>query len=169
MEVLEAGTASETKALLAAGLKPDFVLIDVRLPDESAFSVLDAIHEVSPRPILIAMSGKASPEEAFRLAAYGVRTYLEKPFSLHRLLDAVETACAEVPDIEPIITAQVGQVSMRELQRDVRRVMVREALARTEGSRSGAARLLQVSRQAVQQMLRSESDCDAPSKTEAAE
>ena len=32
--------------------------------------------------------------------------------------------------------------------------MVRQALALMEGSRSGAARLLDVSRQAVQQMLR---------------
>jgi DNA-binding transcriptional LysR family regulator len=43
---------------------------------------------------------------------------------------------------------------MRELQTEVRRVMVEQALAKAEGSRSGAARLLSVSRQAVQQMVR---------------
>ena len=36
----------------------------------------------------------------------------------------------------------------------MRSVMLHQALALTEGSRSGAARLLDVSRQAVQQILR---------------
>lgn len=166
LKIFEAGTAGEAKALLADGLKPDFILIDVRLPDESAFSVLEAIRDLSPRPILVAMSGIASADEAFRLAAYGVRTYLNKPFSIQEFTNAVESACKEVPDIEPLITAQVGLVPMRDLQRDVRRVMVKEALARTEGSRSGAARLLHVSRQAVQQMLRSECNSEAPSTSE---
>ena len=43
---------------------------------------------------------------------------------------------------------------MREMQRSVRRVMVKEALAQADGNRSGAARLLEVSRQAVQQIVR---------------
>ncbi len=166
LKIFEAGTAGEAKALLADGLKPDFILIDVRLPDESAFSVLEAIRDLSPKPILVAMSGKASADEAFRLAGYGVRTYLNKPFSIQEFTSAVETACEEVPDIEPLITAQVGLVPMRDLQRDVRRVMVKEALARAEGSRSGAARLLHVSRQAVQQMLRSESNDKAPATSD---
>lgn len=166
LEILEAGTAGEAKALLVDGLKPDFILIDVRLPDESAFCLLEAIRDLSPRPILVAMSGKASADEAFRLAAYGVRAYLAKPFSIQEFTTAVQTACKQVPDIEPLITAQVGRVPMRDLQRDVRRVMVKEALARTQGSRSGAARLLHVSRQAVQQILRSESNDEAPAMSE---
>ena len=104
------------------------------------------------------MSGKASPDEAFRLAQAGVRAYLPKPFSIQELASTVETACSEAPDLEPMITAWVGRVPMRELQRKVRRVMLKEALAQTEGSRSGAARLLHVTRQAVQQMVRSKDE-----------
>ena len=54
---------------------------------------------------------------------------------------------------------KLPQILSRE---EVRRVMVKEALALTEGSRSGAARLLKVTRQAVQQMLRSDDPSTGP-------
>jgi DNA-binding NtrC family response regulator len=159
--ISEAGTAASARILLAQELPPDLVIIDVRLPDESAFGVLEIVSQLSPVPIIVAMSGKASPAEAFRLGQLGVRRYLRKPFSIQELTDAVEAARNAAPDIEPVISAWVGRVPMRELQREVRRVMVKEALALEQGSRSGAARLLHVTRQAVQQMLRSESSHEA--------
>ena len=154
--VSEAGTAAEARQLLADLPPPDLVVIDVRLPDESAFAIVEIVSQLSPAPIVVAMSGKASPDEAFRLGQRGVRKYLPKPFSIDEFKSAVEEARSEAPDIEPIISAWVGRIPMRELQREVRRVMVKEALALTEGSRSGAARLLHVTRQAVQQILRSD-------------
>lgn len=163
--ISEAGTAAEAKGLLARPAPPDLVIIDVRLPDETAFGVLDIASQLSPAPIFVAMSGKASADEAFQLAQRGVRKYLRKPFSSEELKETVEAARRETPEIQPIISAWVGRVPMRELQQEVRRVMVTEALARTEGSRSGAARLLKVTRQAVQQMLRTESNALPPATT----
>lgn len=152
-EVSEAGTASEARALLA-GPPPSLLIVDVRLPDQTAFEVLDLAARRSPAPMVIAMSGKASPGEAFLLAQKGVRAFLAKPVSIGQLEEAVRVAMGEAPVLEPLITASVGHVPLREVQREVRRVMVTEALARTDGSRSGAARLLRVSRQALQQILR---------------
>lgn len=152
--VTEAGTAAEAKALLANGELPDLAIIDVRLPDESVFEILDVIAELSPAPMVVVMSGKASPQEAFRLAQLGVRAYLAKPISTEDLATAVDSARREAPTLEPLISASVGHVPMREMQRSVRRVMVKEALAQADGNRSGAARLLEVSRQAVQQIVR---------------
>lgn len=154
VQISEAGTAAEAKELLSRPPPPDLMIIDVRLPDDSAFGILDIAAKLSPAPIVVAMSGKASPDEAFRLAQRGARKYLHKPFSIQELTSTVEAARRDAPAIEPIISAWVGRVPMRDLQREVRRVMVTEALALTEGSRSGAARLLHVTRQAVQQMLR---------------
>jgi len=153
-DVGEAGSVAEAKALLGAAPPPELVIIDVRLPDDSAFAVLDQAARLSPAPIILAMSGKASADEAFRLAQRGVRGYLPKPFSSRQLVSSLDAAFREMPPLEPVIAAWVGHVPMRELQQEVRRVMVREALARTEGSRSGAARLLWVTRQAVQQIVR---------------
>jgi len=159
--IAEAGTAGEARSLLSSPPPPDLLVIDVRLPDGPAFSLVELACQLSPAPIVVAMSGKASPDEAFRLGQRGVRKYLPKPFSIEEFTAAVEEARSEAPSIEPIISAWVGRVPMRELQREVRRVMVKEALALTEGSRSGAARLLHVTRQAVQQIVRSDREADA--------
>jgi len=163
--VTGAGTAADARTLLEEPPLPELVIVDVRLPDESAFGLLDVISRLSPAPVVLAMSGKASPEEAFLLAQKGVRAYLPKPFSIEELTSVVEAALRELPSLEPLVTALVGRVPMRELQREVRRVMVREALAQSEGSRSGAARLLEVSRQAVQQAVRQ----DVPAREPRAE
>jgi DNA-binding response OmpR family regulator len=149
---LGAATAAEAKALLSP--PPDLIIIDIHLPDEPAFAVLEACSRVWPVPLKVAISGAATPEEAFRLAQLGVRAYLNKPLSIEELTAAVDTALREAPDLDPLIAEVVGHGPMRELQGRVRSVMVRQALALMEGSRSGAARLLDVSRQAVQQMLR---------------
>ncbi|MFQ5418569.1 MAG: response regulator [Myxococcota bacterium] len=165
-DVSATGTAAEAKELLSRPPPPELLLVDVRLADDSAFGVLDVASRLSPAPVIVAISGKASPGEAFRLAQHGVCEYLAKPFSIEELVSAVERARQKPPNLGPLIAAQVGWVPMRELQREVRQVMVQEALARTEGSRSGAARLLHVTRQAVQHIIRrSGAPPDAPPET----
>jgi len=155
-EVLVAGTIPEAQAILSRPPPPELILVDVRLADGSALPVIDEAARLSPAPVIVAISGKASPDEAFELAQRGVRRYLRKPFSIQELRDTVEAACSKAPELQPLISAWVGRVPMRELQQEVRRVMVNEALAQTEGNRSGAARILHVTRQAVQQMVQSQ-------------
>ncbi len=150
---LEAGTAQEAVEFLDP--PPDLIIIDVCLPDQPATAVLESASKLWPAPVKIAISGQASPEQAFRLAQLGVRDFLAKPFSLDELTATVERACDEAPDVDALISDAVGHVPMREVQGRVRSVMVRQALALTAGSRTGAARLLNVSRQAVQQIVRS--------------
>jgi len=164
LQVRETGTVEEARHLLAP--PPDLLLVDVRLADASAFSLLEDVAGLWPRPIVVAMSGCASAEEAFRLARLGVCAYLEKPLSLARLAEAIESARrqADLEDaalLDSLASACVGQLSLREVQEDVRQAMIRQALALSEGSRAGAARLLDVTRQAVQQMLRLDPDAAA--------
>jgi len=151
--VVEAGTAAEAKALLAE-TSPDLVLIDVRLPDSSALEVLDSMAGRQAAPPVIAMSGVASADEAFDLGQRGVSAYLAKPFALASLAEAVESACCRPPDLEPMLRSTVGRVGIRDLQRRVRDVMLRQALAISRGNLSSAARLLGVTRQAIQQMAK---------------
>jgi transcriptional regulator with GAF, ATPase, and Fis domain len=82
-----------------------------------------------------------------------VRAFLPKPLFHERLVARVEDALRETPDLEPWISAHVGKTSLRDMQSDVRRVMLSQAIARANGSRSGAARILQVTRQAIQQVF----------------
>lgn len=151
-KVLEAGTAREALELLYEA--PDLLIADICLPDGSALAVLEATLNLSPEPLKIGISGNASAEQAFQLAQLGVRAYLPKPFSLGELKVAVERALTEAPKLDPLVRASVGRVPMREVQDRVRQVMIDQAFALADGSRSGAARLLDVSRQAMQQIAR---------------
>ena len=151
--MLEAGTEHGALALLDP--PPDLLICDVCLPDGSALNILEATLELSPEPLKIAMSGNASAEETFRLAQLGVGVYLPKPFALAEVSAAIQRVQHETPAMDTLLRASVGKVPMRELQQRVRSVMVGQALALSSGSRSGAARLLDVSRQAIQQISRS--------------
>jgi ActR/RegA family two-component response regulator len=88
----------------------------------------------------------------------GALAYLTKPFSLDELSATIERVRQAPPDLDTLLRASVGQIPMRELQQRVRNVRVGQALALAlalaQGSRSGAARLLDVSRQALQQITR---------------
>ena len=158
-EVLEAET--EREAIARLDPPPDLIICDVYLPDGSAQKIFESTLQLSPEPVKIAMSGYASAEEAFQLAKLGVLAYLPKPFALEQLSESIERVLCAPPDIDTLLRASVGQVPMRQLQQRVRSVMVGQALALTSGSRSGAARLLDVSRQAVQQITRARNKADA--------
>jgi DNA-binding response OmpR family regulator len=151
-EVLEGGTVREGHALLAR--LPDVVIVDVALPDGQALSIVEEAVRMRPAAAVIAMSGQASAEEAFQLARSGARRYLAKPISLEELTHSVEEALSDRPRLDPFVAAHVGNTPLREVQGEVRRVMIEQALAKAGNSRSGAARLLDLTRQAVQQIVR---------------
>ena len=165
-EVLEAET--EREAIARLDPPPDLIICDVYLPDGSAQKIFEATLQLSPEPVKIAMSGCASAEEAFQLAKLGVLAYLPKPFALEQLSESIERVLCAPPDIDTLLRASVGRVPMRQLQQRVRSVMVGQALALTSGSRSGAARLLDVSRQAVQQITRARNKVAAKGSNEQA-
>ena len=145
----------------AAGLlqlwTPSLVLLDVMLPDGSAFDVLEALAGRSPFPIIIAISGTATARHAFALAKLGVRDFLQKPFTLAKLKESVRAQLEQpqqAPALEPPLQSAVGCRRLFEVEDEVRRTMVREAIARANGSRKQAAKLLGISRQALQHILR---------------
>jgi DNA-binding NtrC family response regulator len=130
------------------------VIVDVALPDGQAQPIVEDAVRMRPVAAVIAMSGQASAEEAFQLARSGARRYLPKPISLEELTRSVEEALADRPSLDPFVAAHVGNTPLREVQGEVRRVMIEQALAKARNSRSGAARLLDMTRQAVQQIVR---------------
>src|SRR5262245_3574793 len=151
-QVLEAATSARAIELLAERAF-DLVIADICLPDGSAHALFEATCRLAPEPLKIAISGKASAEQAFELAQVGVRAYLAKPFWLKDLREAIDRVRNEPPPLEPIARASVGFLPLRAMTSRLRTAMIDEALARSRGSRSGAARLLDVTRQAVQQAV----------------
>jgi DNA-binding NtrC family response regulator len=150
--VIEAASAREAIDRLAPA--PDLIFADVHLAGDSAFKLLEAAMALSPAPIRIAISGVATAAESFRLARFGVRRYLQKPVSLAQIWAEIEAAREEPPDLRTLAQESVGHFSLREFQKKLRLVMLEQALGLAKGNHSGAARLLRVSRQAVQQVVR---------------
>lgn len=136
------------------GWQPDLVLLDVILPDGTAPDVLDLLGRRKPAPVVIAMSGEAEPEQAFDLARRGVRIFLPKPISLAGLERALREAVEAPPDVEPHLRQVVGHAPLKDIEGRFREVLVGEALARSGDSRRAAARLLAISRQLLQHILR---------------
>jgi two-component system, response regulator RegA len=149
------GAASVTEVrLIIAAWHPDAVVLDCDLPDGTSFDVLRAIIEAGPMPDVVAISGAAGPAEGFRLAQMGVRAFVPRPATpamIERVLDA---ALGTVPDVAPLVRTLVGRLGVHEAEEQVRATMVAEALARANGNRRIAARLLSISRQLLQHILR---------------
>ena len=136
------------------GARYELIVLDVCLVDGSAFDLLDVIERLEPQPVVVTISGAASPSQSFLLAQRGVRSHLEKPVGVAALDAAIDAAVHGKVDLRPLLRAAVGNRPIHVVEDEVRTIMVREALARARGSRSGAARLLSVSRQLLQHMLR---------------
>jgi len=90
--------ASGVQAALGQLVPPlDLVIADIRLPDGTGHSVLRAAMSVAPVPVLIAISGVATPAEAFDLGRLGTVAFLSKPFGLAQLERTLRDACAIRP------------------------------------------------------------------------
>jgi len=132
----------------------ELVVLDIGLPDGSGVTVAEKAAALRPAPLIIAFSGNATAEEAFRLGQLGVRGYLTKPLSLGDFTATVAALLEGAPNLAPFLVATVGREPFQKVLAGVRRTMAEQALARTGGNRTGAARLLGVTRQAVQNIIR---------------
>jgi DNA-binding NtrC family response regulator len=146
-------TTREARRVLAGGAI-DVAVIDLALPDGSGLELLPALWGQAVMPRVIVISGSATPEIAFRLAQNGVRTFVAKPVGLADLERAWRDALGAVPDVRPFVRASVGMVTLAEMEENVRASMTEEALARARDNRRGASRLLGISRQVLQYILR---------------
>ena len=152
IRVTLACSVAEAKAMLSTLFR--VLLLDVELPDGTARDVVAALSDLPCRPLVLVMSAEATPRQAFELGQLGVREFVQKPTSAAALVAAAERASATPPNLEPWVRSSVGYLPFFELEAQHRRQMIEEALGRTEQSKSGAARLLKVSRQTLQHLAR---------------
>lgn len=156
VEVQGVATAAGALALLEEW-RPDVLLLDLHLGEGgSGIAVAERASSMDPAPAIIVLSGMADRTETFRLAQLGAHAYLEKPFRPQELRAAVTEALEQPPNLEPLLRATVGKRTLREVVEQARAVMTKQAVARTDGNRTSAARILEVTRQNVQAILRKE-------------
>jgi len=90
-EVLLAATGEEALNTLAAQ-QPDFLLLDVVLPDISGIEVLRQAKTVSPATIVVMMSAYHMIDRAVEAMKLGAYDYLTKPFHIADMVNTLRRA-----------------------------------------------------------------------------
>lgn len=71
-------------------LRPDIVLIDVKLPDASGTEVLRVVKDKSPGTKTIMVTGYVDQAVMDEAESIGRDTFLQKPFDLVRITEEIE-------------------------------------------------------------------------------
>ncbi len=153
--VLPCATGAQAIAALASPVV-DYVLTDIFLPDTNGIEIVRAALARWPLPHVVACSGGGAMQHGFELGELGTRAFLEKPFGTEQLRRALSSEASPPPMFDVAVRAHVGRTDLDAISRRVRHVILREALALSRGNRTEAARMLNVTRQAIQYMLRAD-------------
>lgn len=138
--------------------RPTLLILDYQLMDGTAIHALGHATELDVWPCIVVVSGAAGASAAFEMALLGARAYVDKPISPAKLRNAIDELAQPAKMVELVARHAVGEVSVHEMQERVRETMLAEALGRAQGNRRAAARLLRVSRQLIQHMLRARAE-----------
>jgi len=139
------------EALTRAGeRRPDLVLLDVWLPGMDGIQVLQKLREGHEGLAVIVISGHGNIETAVRATKLGAIGFIEKPFSIDGLLEAVSGALNRTrprgPSAEGLAEAGAGDAPQRSTavvrgresrQRTVARPVVGAGLGLHSGARTG--------------------------------
>ena len=100
-----------TDALAAVErLDPDFLLLDIVMPELDGFGVLSAIK--TPRPVVIMMSQLNTDAFVQKALRYGAKYFLAKPFNFDLLLKTLDDFAAE-NDAPPAAIVQPARPAPR--------------------------------------------------------
>jgi nitrogen regulation protein NR(I) len=91
LEVVAAQTGRQGVELVEQ-LRPDAMILDVRLSDMSGLEAFDQIRQIAPRLPVIIITAYASTETAIEAMKRGAFEYLLKPVDLHQLREVVGRA-----------------------------------------------------------------------------
>jgi DNA-binding NtrC family response regulator len=89
-------------------VRPDLVMVDLRMPDLDGLQVLRAIHQADPTCQMVLMTGYASVETAVEAIKIGAMDYLSKPLDVVRVEQLLLNVCDDVrkrreaPPAEPV-------------------------------------------------------------------
>ena len=113
----------ERAAALAKELRPDLVIMDVKMPGKDGIQAAAEIagEQIAPVIILTAFSERDLIQRALHA---GAMTYLSKPFSKATLLPAIELAAARYADAAAL-RAEVAEAT--------RRLQARKVIDRAKG------------------------------------
>src|SRR5947209_3998862 len=92
VQLLTATTAAEGLAL-AAQHRPDTVILDINLPDESGLAAYGKLRQIDARVPVLFITGLGTTDQAIEAMKLGAFDFLLKPLDLKTLRDVVRRAC----------------------------------------------------------------------------
>ncbi len=136
--VTEAESAEEAEALLAAGLRPDLAIIDVRMPGRGGLHLAQRLRELDHIPFMM-FSAYGDPQIVAQATHYGALGYAVKPLDTAQLLPAIEAALARANELHELRQTREQLQQALEGDRGINIatgiVMVEFKLGRTEAFR----------------------------------
>ena len=80
---------------LAQQLRPDVILMDIRMPDMNGIQATKIIKEVSPKTPVIALSAFAFEDTIREAKAVGCDDFMSKPFKVEDLIEIIKKYIGE--------------------------------------------------------------------------
>lgn len=71
--------------------KPDFVLLDIKIPDLDGFSILKKMREVDSETKIVVITCKDDKDSVEKAKKLGANDYIEKPFELAALNSTISS------------------------------------------------------------------------------
>jgi DNA-binding NarL/FixJ family response regulator len=124
----EAGTGARAVELYRS-LRPDIVLMDLRLPDHSGAAVTETIREEFPEAKIIVISSFAPDEEIYAAIAAGARAYVLKTIEAEELVEVIRIVAAgrrHIPaEVAARLAARIPRSELTDRERRVLQLIVR--------------------------------------------
>lgn len=115
--VLEAGSGSQARALLRDA-RPDVVLLDLGLPDESGLDLLRAFTDDEHIAVIV-LSGRSGEYDRIVGLDLGADDYVAKPFSSRELVSRVSAVLRRAARHEDAVVMRFGDLLIDERSREV--------------------------------------------------
>jgi DNA-binding NarL/FixJ family response regulator len=108
---------------LHATLKPDVVIMDLRLPDQSGFDAIAAIRRQDPKARILVLSNYEGSEDIHRALRAGALSYLTKDASGEELVRAIQAVAQGKrylpPGVGATLAARVAETTLTERESEV--------------------------------------------------
>jgi len=148
------------RAAIALEQGVDAAFLFASMPNGLALEVARSAVRACPSPSVIIVSQGLHPD-LFALARAGATAHLTWPLTPEEVWRCLEATSPSTESLEADVRSLVGRVGMKDAQGWVRKTMLEHALDASHGSRRAAARLLGVTRPAIQRMLREQNGDDS--------
>jgi two-component system nitrogen regulation response regulator GlnG len=101
---LRAASSGEQGLELAAALKPDLVIMDIRLGGITGLETLRRMRAVDPKLLVIMTTAYGTTQTAIEAMKLGSYDYLLKPFDVPKLRDTVRAALKAARDMRQVVS-----------------------------------------------------------------